>query len=363
MATLIFEGETKILLERFHEYSGPGKKHTGFYNPVLEIDRDLNVLFCQYIVEKGARKFLDALSSTGIRGIRMAKEVEGDIEVDINDSNPKSYEIMKKNVYINKVSVNAYNKNFCSLANEKKYDYIDIDPYGSPVKFIPCMFRALKKKTYVSITATDTATLCGIFRKACLRKYHAIPLKKQSAKEAGLRILIGCIARHAGSFDYSFKPLIGYSYGHFFRIYGKMERGARKADESIKNIGWIVWDDGWRFFGYKKINKFVIGGPIWTGKIYDRECIDEILKIIDKKNLNKKDELKKMLKLFKEEESFPPLYYETKYIAKEVKTAQPKIEKLIEKLRNKGYMAGRTHFMPDAIKTDAPYSEIKILFV
>ncbi|HEC87812.1 MAG TPA: tRNA (guanine(10)-N(2))-dimethyltransferase, partial [Thermoplasmata archaeon] len=56
------------------------------------------------------------------------------------------------------------------------------------------------------------------------------------------------------------------------------------------------------------------------------------------------------------------LYYETRHIAKEIKTAQPKIEKLIEKLKIKGYKAGRTHFMPDAFKTDAPYDEIKSLF-
>ncbi|HEC76906.1 MAG TPA: tRNA (guanine(10)-N(2))-dimethyltransferase [Thermoplasmatales archaeon] len=362
MATLVFEGETKIFLEEFHDYSGPGRKHAGFYNPVLEIDRDLNVLFCRYIAKKGAKKFLDGLASSGIRGIRIAREVDGDIEMHINDCNPKSYEIIKKNVEINGVSAYVYNKHFCSVVQEKKYDYIDIDPYGSPIPFLSCIFKALKKLTYISITATDTATLCGAFDKACIRKYQAIPLKKHSVKEAGLRILIGYMARQAGSFDYSFKPLIGYSYGHFFRVYAKIEKGARKSNENIKNVGWVGWKNGWKLFEYDELDKSFIAGPLWIGKIYDKEVIDEISQIVDKKKLNKKEKLKKMLAHFKEEESLPPLYYETRYIAKEIKTAQPKIERLIKKLKNKGYKAGKTHFMSDAFKTDAPYDEIKRLF-
>mgnify|MGYP000374329545 CR=1 FL=1 len=361
MAAIIEEGKVKIFLERLYPYRGPGKRHPGFYNPSLEIDRDLNVIFCSYIAKRGAKKFLDGLAATGIRGIRYAKEV-GDIEVDINDYNPKSYEIIKKNIEMNNVEANALNENLCILLQKKRYDYIDIDPYGSPIPFISCMFKALKKKTYVAITATDTATLCGVYKKVCMRKYHSIPLRKMVSKEAGIRILIGYIARQAASFDYGFKPIISYSQGHFFRIYGIMEKGVRKAEESFGNIGWISWEDGWKAYGFKKLKDELLAGPLWIGKIEEKEAIEEMKNIIEEKEIGKKKELKKLLNLLAEEAGLPILYYESGAIAKEMKARQPKLWKIIEELKESGYKAGRTHFMLNAFKSDAPYSIIKGLY-
>ena len=362
MAAIVKEGKVEIFLEKLHHYKGPGKKQAGFYNPALEIDRDLNVAFCEYAAAEGAKRFLDGLAASGIRGIRIAKEVERDIEVDINDYNSKSYEIIKKNIEMNKVKANALNENLCILLQKRRYDYIDIDPYGSPIPFISCMFRALKKKTFVAITATDTATLCGIYRKACIRKYHSIPLRGQASKEAGIRILIGYIARQAASFDYGFRPIICYAHGHFFRVYGVMEKGARKADESMKSIGWIYWKDGWKISGFEEMNERPIAGPLWTGKIYDYNVIEEIEEIIRKKELRKKELLLKLINFFKEEAELPPLYYESAFIAKELKVVQPKMAKIIERLEKKGYKAGRTHFMLNAFKTDAPYGIVKEIF-
>lgn len=361
MAAIVEEGEVKIFLEEFHNYRGPGRRRAGFYNPALEIDRDLNVAFCAYAVKKGARKFLDGLAATGIRGIRLAKEI-GNIEVEINDYNPKSYELIKKNIELNNVDAIALNENLCVLLQRKRYDYIDIDPYGSPIPFISCLFKALKKRTYLAVTATDTATLCGAYKKACIRKYHSIPLRRMASKEAGLRILIAYIAKQAASFDYGFKPLLSYAWGHFFRVYGIMERGAGKAERSTQNIGWVVWDDGWKLLNFEKIDSKPLAGPMWIGKISEEDVVNAVKEIVEKKEMKRKKELMKLLTFIKEEISLPPLYYETGKVAKDVKARQPKLQKIIDELQKKGYDAGRTHFMLNAVKTNAPYSVIKEIF-
>ncbi len=359
---IIREGKVKIFLEKLYAYRGPGKRQPGFYNPKLEIDRDLNIVFCQYIANKGAKKFLDGLSSTGIRGIRIAKEVEGDIEVDINDLNKKAYEIIKKNIEINDVKVNAFNENFCILLHKRKYDYIDLDPYGSPLPFIPCIFKGIKRKAFISITATDTATLCGVYKKACIRRYNAIPMRGQGMKEIGIRILSGYIARQAGSFDYSFKPILSYSCSHFFRIYAFLEKGAKKSNENLKNIGWIYWQNGWKIKKFDEIPDGNFAGPLWIGNLHDENFINEIEKIMEKKELRKKDEIKKLLNFFKNEVKLPPLFYESNYIARELKKRQPKLMKIIERLEKRGYKAGRTHFSLNAFKTNAPYNDILEVF-
>jgi len=360
---VVEEGKVKIFLERFCKYKGPGKRVPGFYNPTLEIDRDINVLFCQYIANKGAKYFLDGLASTGIRGIRIAKEIEGDIEIDINDINPKAYELIKKNIEENNVNANALNENFCILLHKKRYDYIDIDPYGSPIPFIPCIFKGIRKKAYVSITATDTATLCGVYRKACIRKYHAIPLRLQAVKEMGIRILLGYIARQSASYDFAFKPMLSFSYSHFFRIYGYFEKGARKADESMANIGWIYWDNGWKISKLDELPSASHAGPLWIDKLHSLEMVKELKKYLNERNFKRKKELEKYIDLFLEEVKLPPMYYESSYVAKDLKVKQPKLDKIIVRLKEEGYEAGRNHFDFNSFKTNAPYEKIKKVFV
>lgn len=357
---LIKEGKAEIFLEKFRPYKGPGKRQAGFYNPTLEIDRDINVIFCQYIVKKGARNFLDGLASTGIRGIRIVKEVEGDFEMDINDLNKKAFGIIKKNIEINGIDANALNENFCILMHKKKYDYVDIDPYGSPIPFLSCLFRGIKRKAYVSITATDTATLCGVYKTACIRKYGAIPLRGQSMKEIGIRILLGYIARQAGGFDYKFHPILSYVCSHFFRIYGVLEKGAKKSNECINKIGWVYWDNGWKICEFEKPPAKKFAGPLWIGNLHDKNFLDEMPEILKEKKFKSQNEkeIKKLITYFKNEIILPPLFYESNFIAKELKRKQPKLNYIIEKLKEKGYLAGRSHFAPNAFKTNAPYNDI-----
>ncbi|MCD6171443.1 MAG: methyltransferase, partial [Thermoplasmata archaeon] len=295
---MIEEGKVKILSSCKYKpsHKGPGKKSIGFYNPAWKLDRDVEVLFAKYAYKNKSRKFLDGLASTGIRGIRIAKELDEEIEMDINDISHESYKIIKKNIELNKVNANALNENVCAILTRKKYDYIIIDPYGSPVKFIPCIFNGARKKTFVSITATDTATLCGIFKKACVRKYHSLPLRMQGMKEIALRILIGFIARNAASYDYSMLPLISYSHHHYFRIYGIIERGIKKADEIMKKIGWIYWDDGWKKSLFEEPPQKKFAGPLWTGNIFEDNALNFI------KNLSEENKkLNKLIEIFKGE--------------------------------------------------------------
>ncbi|MBC7081071.1 MAG: hypothetical protein H5T44_02325 [Thermoplasmatales archaeon] len=359
---MIREGKAEIKTIGFEAYKGPGKKKPSFYNPTFEIDRDIEIIFCQFIVNKGAKKFLDALSSTGIRGIRIAKEVDGEIEVHLNEINSISFDILKENVAKNNVNAIIHSEDVRQLLLRNKYDYINLDPYGSPVYFLPSLVNGLKKVGYFSITATDVATLCGVYTNACIRRYGVIPMRGQAMKEIGLRILLACIAKNFSIFDYSFYPILSYSYSHFYRVYGFAERGARKADDMLKNIGWIYWKDGWNFCNFEELPDKNFCGPVWIGKIFDYEFLNEMEKIVSKKDLGKIMEIKQMLKIWKEEQSLPILFYESDYIARSLKTRQPKISEIIDKLKSMGYKAGLTHFSKCAFKTDAPYEEIKNIF-
>ena len=59
----------------------------------------------------------------------------------------------------------------------------------SPVGFIDSALRSIKNGGIIACTATDTATLCGVYPKVCIRRYGAIPFHSVVMKEIGLRIL------------------------------------------------------------------------------------------------------------------------------------------------------------------------------
>jgi len=260
------------------------------------------------------------------------------------------------------VKARPLNHDLRMLLQQKKYDYIDMDPYGSPAPFIPYLFRALKKRTYLTVTATDTATLCGVWARTCIRKYQAIPLKGEASKEAGIRILAGYIARQAAGAGYGFTPLLAYTRSHFFRVYGMMVRGVRRAEESLSHVGWIYWDNGWRISPFRRFLGEPRAGPLWTGPLHDEKVLHDIQQEVESRRLKKKGELTKLLQYFHEEAHLPPLYYESSSIAKECRTSQPKMATILEGLENMGYSAGTCHFSPDAFKTDAPYDVITSLF-
>lgn len=351
---MIEEDGIKIFTFSTGNQKGPGKKLAGFYNPTWRLDRRIQVIFCKYAYEQGATKFLDGMAATGIRGIRI-KKMLGDVHVDINDSNKKSYEIILRNVRENEIDADVTNEKFCSLLNQRKYDYIDLDPYGSPAKYIPCIFEGARKKTFVSISATDVATLSGVFKKACIKRYGAIPLKFHGAKEIGLRILLGYVARIASIFDYSFKPILSYHYAHYFRVYGVVEKGAKKAERNITAIGWFYWDDGWKVKKYEKPPSGKLAGPLWIKNLHEHDFIQMLSKEEDKK-------IKSLAEKFIKENEIATPYYESHRIAKEISKKQPRLHSLIEKLRQRGWRAARTHFAGDGFKTDAGYEEIKNYF-
>ncbi len=351
----IVEGKTKIFVPKVKNTKGPGKKGGVFYNPVMEFNRDVSIMVLDALNKKN---ILDGLAGTGIRGVRIANESGGNVI--INDVNPASYTIIKRNIKLNNLD-NAFaeNKNLNTLLSKNRYDYIDIDPFGSPVLFIDSAMRSIKKNGVLGITATDTATLCGIYPKTCLRRYFAQPLKTKYAKEIGLRILIGFCVREGLKYDRGLKPLIGYSADHYFRIYLQTEKGVKNANSCMEKIGYVLhnFKTGERKISKETDKNYSIAGPLWTGKLFDKTFLN---KLEVKEYFGTKKRIIKILGLWKDEANASALYYEVNNIAKMMKRDPVSMKNILKKLKN--YNTSRTHFSPTAFKTDLNIEGIKSIF-
>ena len=358
----ITEGKTGVLvLKKKVSKRGPGSKEKGpFYNPAMELNRDLSVLVTQWLVNNSKKhaKLLDGLAASGIRGIRLANEVEGDFDVTINDWDDEAFNLIKENLKKSKLeNAIASNKNLSTILSENCYNYIDIDPFGSPAYFIDSALRSIYGDGIVACTATDTATLCGVYPKVCLRRYGARPFHSAVMHETGLRILLGFIAREAGKHDKGIEPLVCHATDHYFRVYARIKNGIKFADESVNELKFVSSD---RLCLSK--NSGIDVGPLWMGKLQNKNVVQELRTILFEKKINTKHDLWKLLSLLEDEADAPAFFYTAGSLASSLKGSIPKMKIIFEKLHSHGYNAVRTHFDQNGFKTDAPINEIKKLF-
>src|SRR4030043_639061 len=117
----------------------------------------------------------------------------------ISDINERAVKLAKRNVHLNglneRVTVQHKDVNCllsCHGAPRKRFDVVDVDPFGSPVPYLDSAIRALRNNSLLAVTATDMAPLCGVHTKACLRKYGGKPLRTENCQEQAGRFLAGC---------------------------------------------------------------------------------------------------------------------------------------------------------------------------
>src|SRR3989338_4738170 len=208
-----FTGFSKQLVnERSAEFFVPkgktiSKKLPVFYNPIMSLNRDISVLMLRIFRPKYV---CDLMAGTGVRSIRFCKESPR-CDITSNDSSQTACSLMKENMVHNKVEFKIENKDAnLLLAESTGFDYIDIDPFGTPVQFLDSSIKRISRKGILAVTATDTSSLCGTLPKACLRKYWSIPSHSSTMHEIGLRILIRRIQLIGAQYDKSLTPVFSY---------------------------------------------------------------------------------------------------------------------------------------------------------
>jgi len=218
-----------------------------FYNPEMELNRDLSVAsiaaFSQIMssrrhLEMSEITYVDALSASGIRGLRIAKEVG--LNVTLNDWSEEAYTLIKENAAINdltdKVRICLGNAN--ALLHKERYNIVDIDPFGSPTTYLDAASSSVINM--LAVTATDTAPLCGAHLNSGIRKYSAVPLNVEYHSEMGLRIMLGMIARDLARHEKAMHPMFCHATRHYVRAYLEVKKGANKTDKCLKDLGFIA---------------------------------------------------------------------------------------------------------------------------
>lgn len=369
--TTITEGKTQILVPKAALEEKVPPRDIAFFNPRAKLSRDFSIIVYSTFLKnfEGPKIFLDGLSGLGARGLRVANEISG-CQVFVNDLNPSALELSKKSAEINGLQNYEISKNdICQFFNafSKKGSrgaIADIDPFGSPSKYIDCGIRATVHKGLLSVSATDLQVLHGLFNDACRKKYHGTPVKTTYSNEISIRLILGLVIAVAARLDVEATPVFVETNQHYYRVYLRI---LNKPD-TRNSIGHIAHcrNCGNRHITQNQISecdlcshKVELAGPLWVGKLFDKEFVTQMLNEIpyyaDKK-------CEKTIQKALLESEMPGCYYTLDEIAKMLKSAPIPLEQIILRLQQNGFSSSPTSFNPTGFRTDCKIDKIKELF-
>ncbi|MCJ7648427.1 MAG: tRNA (guanine(10)-N(2))-dimethyltransferase [Candidatus Lokiarchaeota archaeon] len=379
------EGDVQFYIYKEDEKIVPSKAMNVFYNEKMVINRDLSALAVfayDKLFNKDKLRIVDCMSASGIGALRILKECENIDKIVINDINPLAVALIKDNLKLNElesqkiiVTQKDANQLLLELASDNP-NVINIDPFGTPNLYVDAAFKAIQKKSgLVCITATDTAVLFGIRPHVCIRKYMSKPLHVEYTKEIGARILLYFISRVANINKLGIIPLLTFYSNHFIRIFALTFKSKEKITNSFSNYGYIIHCRECGFRTRQSINpietldtcpscenkkSLSYAGPLWVGIIHDSPFLRQIITENNVKNYKCKKKIDKLINFALQENTMPLSYYNLHKLCRDLKCSSvPKIEQVIQTIKEFEYEATRTHFDPLSIKTDLNIENLK----
>lgn len=383
----VSEGKVRVVVPKLKAYQkspsdyAPSKAPV-FYNPVMELNRDFAVLAMQAhqkLVNRDLR-ICEPLTASGLRGIRFAAEIEGIENVLTGDINERAFKLAQHNVALNKLTgkVEVKNKeanyllNSCS-APHKRFDCIDIDPFGSPVHFLDSAVRAVRDGGLLAATATDMAPLCGVHPRACIRKYGGKPLRTEYCHELAVRLVAGSLAMTAAKHDIGVNIIFAHQAEHYARVYATIKYGAKHADESLQNMGYVL--HCFECFHRKTLkglyplsinekcsecdSELSLGGPMWVGKLFDPHFCGLMKDNLGHRRFKLGKRIGKMLALAEGEADAPVSYFVIDRLCEAMSLPVPSVKDVAEAVEREGSEACLTIFHTRGVKSNMSASKMK----
>ena len=177
---------------------------------------------------------LDALSATGLRALRYAKEIPSTTSITANDLSHSATASIKLNVRhnglsdkIKPISGNALTHMYniatyqhAAASYSGKYDVIDLDPYGTAAPFLDASVQALKDGGLLCVTCTDAGVFASAgYLEKTYSQYGGLPIKGPQSHEGGLRLILHAIATSAARYGLAIEPLLSLSIDFYARVF------------------------------------------------------------------------------------------------------------------------------------------------
>ena len=339
-----------------------------FLNPKARFLRDTSVAF----VAKNAGErstVLDATAGTGIRGIRYYLET-GAKRVTMLDMNRSAFNAARRNAAANKVKAKVLNTSVQEFTNttKERFDFIDVDPFGGITPYVYDIMKVVKDGTYLMLTATDTAVLCGAHADACIRLYGSKPLHNELCHETGIRVMINYVAGIASQFNFGIEAVLSLYYAHYMRVILRLSHGSTRAASSLANTGYVHFCNSCGCWETEKGmvpkqrdcancgQRMPAYGRMWLGPLYEKRQMKAMSGILKRMNLGT-TEARIFDTVLREYDA--PLFYSLPRMTKRMHMASVKPSGVVSRLKRMGYTVTRTQFDDTGIKADAGIAALR----
>lgn len=317
-------------------------------------DRDLAVAFARAlpIPTRGALSGWEMTSATGVRGLRLLGESGAFRHFTFSEANPDAFRVLGGNA-ARFSGTTVVEGDARTVPSGAPFDYVDLDPYGSPVPFVRVALESVRLGGIVAVTATDMMVLAGAQPSACWERYGARPVRGRLGPEGGLRILLSYLSREAETLGRTIRPMLAYPRDHYVRVYVEV----RARSSSPTPVGTID-PENWHGPSVGDRGPY---GPLWLGPLFDRELVP---RLSVPEGAARPREVGQILSRWKEEaEVDRPFYFEANILASRLgMAAPPSLETVRTGLTALGFRTARTQARPEGFRTDAPREVVEELF-
>jgi tRNA (guanine26-N2/guanine27-N2)-dimethyltransferase len=358
----VSEGRVEFEVPDARDGASEGRGEGVFYNPTQELNRDVTVAVLRAYADREPRAttYLDAMTASGVRGLRAAAE---GWTVTCADTDPDAVELARENAARNDLAVDAVERDANVLMHESAFDVVDLDPFGTPVPFADAAFAGTRN--LVCVTATDTAPLCGAHFESGVRTYSTVPRNTEYHPEMGLRVLLSAMVRTAARYDTAARPVCSHVSRHYARTYLELDGRATRADACVDELGYVyhcedclVRDHEFGLVAHPPeacpacgSDRLVTAGPIWLGAIRDPAFVAAVRDAVDD-GMGTADRARDLLSTV-EAELDEPTHYDQHRLCKLWGRSATAMDDFLDALRDAGFAASRAHYGGTTFKTDA----------
>ena len=370
----VSEGDVEVEAPDPRDGSSEGAGDAVFFNPEMELNRDLTVAVLNAYAERideawtddRPLTYLDAMTASGIRAARAAN---AGYEVTAADVDPDAAALAEENLALNGLDGEVVEQDANVLMHQRRFDVVDLDPFGTPMPFADAAVAGTRK--LLCVTATDTAPLCGAHFDSGVRKYDCVPRNTDFHREMGLRVLISAMTRVAARQDVAAVPILSHVTRHYARTYLEVTHKATAADEALENLGFVhhCEDCLYREHEYERIahppeacpncesSRLSTAGPIWLGRVADPEFAGKVAAEVSP-GMGEWQRVSRLLDTLGEELD-TPTYYDQHRLCKQWGAPANKLQTFLDDIRDAGFKASKAHYGGTCFKTDADVAEIR----
>ncbi|WAQ91025.1 hypothetical protein PtA15_13A425 [Puccinia triticina] len=351
---------------------------------------------------------LEALSATGLRAIRYAKEIPTLRSIVANDLSPSAVALIKANITHNgldpedpsgqqEAKVRVTQGDACDLMYshrqpDRQFDVVDLDPYGTAAPFIDAAVQCVRNGGLLCVTCTDLAVLAGsAYPEKCFSNYGGSSMRAEYSHEYALRQVIHTLASSAARYGKQITPLLSLSIDFYVRIFVRVSNSPAEVKKCITNTAVVYVCSGCAGFHFQAMGrtntkptkagrgtnvsyqnacgppmpgvtceecggKFHVAGPLWSGPLHDQGFCDRVLEVVeaDEEPVKTAERIRGMVGLAKTELAEAPFFFTPAKLSGLFKCSSPSLLTVGSAILNAGFALSRSHCQPGSIKTDAP---------